>query len=89
MSNLAQSSFEKECRYILNSNDLLGYFDNHIGPMIEKEAETFSAYDELISKIKALKSSNADEKTMKKELIDAFKVYFDFTPSELVDKFIS
>jgi len=83
---MSQSNFKTNCRFLLNNNDLLGLFDTHIEPIIEKEAETFAAYDKLIEVIKTQKESGFESKALRAEILKVLKESFNFSPKEFEDK---
>jgi hypothetical protein len=80
------NDFTINCRFLLNNNDLLGLFDQHIEPIIEKEAETFNAYDKLIEIIKVQKDAGYDKVKMKNQILVTLKEKYNFTPKEFEDK---
>lgn len=81
-----KNDFKVNCRFLLNNNDLLGLFDQHIEPIIEKEAETFSVYDKLIDVIKKQKEIGYDKAKLRSEIIFALNESYNFTPKEFEDK---
>ena len=80
------NDFKTNCRFLLNNNDLLGLFDQHIEPIIEKEAESFSVYDKLIEVIKSEKDAGYDSHKLKTKILKVLKEDFSFSPNEFEDK---
>jgi len=80
------NDFKTNCRFLLNNNDLLGLFDQHIEPIIEKEAESFIAYDKLIDIIKTQKDSGYDKQALKTQILKTLKEQYNFSPKEFENK---
>ena len=80
------NDFKTNCRFLLNNNDLLGLFDQHIEPIIEKEAETYAEYDKLITIIKTQKDAGYDKHILKTKILQTLKEQYNFTPDEFEDK---
>jgi hypothetical protein len=80
------NDFKTNCRFLLNNNDLLGLFDQHIEPIIEKEAESFSAYDKLIEIIEVQKEAGYDKQKLRSQLLLVLKGEYNFSPKEFEDK---
>jgi len=81
-----KNDFKINCRFLLNNNDLLGLFDQHIEPIIEKEAETFDVYDKLIEVIKTQKEIGYDSTKLRSEIIYVLRESYNFSPKEFEDK---
>jgi len=80
------NDFKTNCRFLLNNNDLLGLFDQHIEPIIEKEAESFVAYDKIIDIIKAQKETGYNKQKLRVQILQTLKDQYNFTPDEFEDK---